>query len=59
MDNKNNKITIEIDLDKDFDGIDLETAIENSEGTAKEILLIIHEKWTTKIGHPEWHDKYR
>ncbi|WP_176523250.1 hypothetical protein [Bacillus thuringiensis] len=48
------KVTIEIDVNEDFDGIDLEEAIGESEGKTKEILMIIHHKWVTNIGKPEW-----
>lgn len=48
------KVTIEIDVNEDFDGIDLEEAIEQAEGKAKEILVIIHHKWVTNIGKSEW-----
>lgn len=49
------KVMIEIDVNKDFDGIDLETAIEEvGECRAGDILKLIHHKWVVQIGHPEW-----
>ncbi len=51
-------ISIEIDLDDDFDGIDLELAIDEAREAkaerAADILSRIHHKWVVQIGHPEW-----
>lgn len=56
---KEGQIRIDIDVNSDFDGLDLEDAIEESKGKAKEILIIIHKKWSAAIGEPEWSDKYK
>lgn len=58
------KITLEIDLNEDFDGIMLELAITEIERDqlpgvpcgeiAYRILIKLHHKWVVKIGRPEW-----
>ena len=48
------KISIEIDLNEDFDAINLEIAIAQSSGQARNILIIIYNKWMEIIGKPEW-----
>lgn len=49
------QVDIRIDVNEDFDGIHLEDAIRDTpEGKAKDILTLIHHKWVTQIGHPEW-----
>lgn len=51
---ESSKVIIEIDVNKDFEGIEIEQAIQNTEGLAQRILMVIHHKWVTIIGHPEW-----
>lgn len=55
---KKHTVTIDIDLEEDFDGIELETAIrELATGEfirSRKIMKIIYNKWVEQIGRPEW-----
>ena len=50
------QVTITIDLDEDFDGIDLENALDGSpeRSVQHHILKSIYNKWVIAIGKPEW-----
>jgi hypothetical protein len=50
-------ITIHIDPETDFDGIDLEVAIRESMDLPRKILEVIYNKVAVAVERPEWQIK--